>query len=169
MLRKDLYLQCRRRSPSFVQSELYISGLRAGKGIGTGFPKHSIFHLSIMLRKQSHGFITKLVCHITSTSVQSFLCKKRKKIIFPDSLSTEWDKDRREEWEKLEMGTLLPQGVWWFWSAMPPAPAFVVVTLKIIGQWRWRRKLREKILLKCMRDCQPLWRLLLVSAWFVGV
>lgn len=52
---------------------------RVGKGIGTGFPKHSIFRLSITLRKRSHVFITKLVCHITSTSLQSFLCKKKRK------------------------------------------------------------------------------------------
>lgn len=94
MLRKDLCLQYRRKSPSLLKSEFYISRLHLGKGIWTGFPKCSIFYLNIMLRKWSQQSLCfTLKAHPCSTLYSE---KKTNTAIFLDSLSIVWDKDRRK-------------------------------------------------------------------------
>lgn len=76
MLRKDLCLQCRKRSPSPFMSEFDISRLHLRKQIWSGFPKLPIFRLNIMLRKWSCASTLKLVFHIRSTFMKHCLSKK---------------------------------------------------------------------------------------------
>lgn len=77
MLRKDLWLQCSKRSPSPFRSEFYISRLHPRKQIWPGFPKLPIFHLNIMLRKWSCASTLKLVFHIRSAFMKHCLSKNK--------------------------------------------------------------------------------------------
>lgn len=152
MLRKDLCLQYRRKSPSLFKSEFYISRLHLGKGIQAGFPKCSIFHSNIMLRKwsqQSLCFTLKAhPCHTVYSERKTYIA------IFLDSLSIVCDKKRRKEWEKLELETASSRGVMILISCAYCSSICGVITLIIIGEWYWIRQS------PCPTPKRPLWNYL---------
>lgn len=172
MLRKDLWPWSRRRSP-LLRSEFYISRLWPRKGIWTSFPKRSIFHLSIVLRKWSHAFITKLVFHITGTSMQRCLCRKRKKKKSNFSLIP-WaqcgTKKGGKSGKSWKQGLCFSHRVVILVGCASCFCICAVFTLKIIAHWCWRKKSpvpqNKKILLKCvLKDCQPFSNKCLTCLW----